>query len=107
MLTGQTNVRKEVYCGVVGGLILIPTLMLHQPEVGLGWAVTINAAVVFCLSQVNTRNSEALCTPSFEVVFAPWELIVPLVVVPPPIFPCPILIRGFSSVCMQGFVVLR
>ena len=82
------------FCGCGGGVILIPTLMLHQPEVGLGWAVTINAAVVFCLSQVNTRNSEALCTPSFEVVFAPWELIVPLVVVHPPYFPLSYIDQG-------------
>ena len=30
-----------------GGVISIPTLELHQPEVGLGWAVTIVHIICF------------------------------------------------------------
>ena len=30
-------------CLEVGGVISIPTLKLHRPEVGLGWAVTITS----------------------------------------------------------------
>ena len=54
------NVEKFTvgWGGQVGGLISIPTTKLHQPEVGLGWAVTTWVTVPICLFLLSCTKSK-------------------------------------------------